>query len=296
MDNTTVNLNSILPAAQQGGYAVGSFSARLLPVIPVILQAGQRLRSPLIVQVAQVELSRYQVEVEDFAAAFFRSLQEQEISVPVALHLDHNQDFGLIERAIAAGFTSVMIDASAEPLEENIRRTRQVVEYAHPRGVTVEAELGRLSSVDGLESGRDDEMYTLPEEAAMFGERTGVDALAVSVGTIHGVYQVRQPRIDLERLEAIRRATCVPLVLHGGSGNPAEMIHAAIRIPGGGVSKINIATDLENALLAALGQEKRLLNRELEALPEERKEQALGAVEAVVEDKMVNFLMSAGRA
>jgi ketose-bisphosphate aldolase len=189
-----------------------------------------------------------------------------------------------------------MIDASAQPMQENIRLTREVVAYAHPRGVSVEAELGRLSSVDGLESGRDDELYTAPEEAALFVEQTGVDALAVSVGTIHGVYAVRQPRIDLERLRAIRAATAVPLVLHGGSGNPADMIQAAIRLPGGGVSKINIATDLENAMLAALGREKRLLDREFQALPEEDKALALQAVENVVADKMENFLFSAGRA
>lgn len=274
---------------------MGSFAPRLTGLIRPVLEAGKRLRSPLIVQVSRVELERYEVQVEEFASVFFRELHDLQIDVPTVLHLDHNRDFALIEKAIEAGFSSVMIDASAEPLEENIRQTREVVAYAHPRGVSVEAELGRLGSADGLESGRDEEQYTLPEEAARFVTETGVDALAVSVGTIHGVYRVRQPRIDLERLAAIRAATPAPLVLHGGSGNPAEMIRAAIQLPGGGVSKINIATDLELAMLDALGREKRLLSREFDALPQEEQEKARQAVEKVVAEKMEHFLFSANR-
>src|SRR5690606_3247282 len=142
-----------------------------------------------------------------------------------------------IKAAIAAGFTSVMIDASEHPLEENIRRSKEVVEFAHEQGVSVEAELGRIGTSDFIETDSDVELYTVPEEAQYFVEATGADALAVSVGTAHGVYKVRQPNVDYDRLIAIRALTPVHLVLHGGSGVPAEMIARAITIPGGGVSK-----------------------------------------------------------
>ncbi|HEX7976186.1 MAG TPA: class II fructose-bisphosphate aldolase [Anaerolineales bacterium] len=295
MVTKTRNLNDILPAAQSAGYAVGSFSARLTDNIWPILRAGERLRSPLIVQLASVEMEWGQLTPEEFAAAFREAEVELNVTVPAVLHLDHTQEFPMIQRAIRAGFQSVMIDASARPLEENIRLTREVVEHAHARGVSVEAELGRIGSADGLESGRDDELYTSPEEAAYFVRQTGVDALAVSVGTIHGVYQVRQPKIDIERLKAIRALVSIPLVLHGGSGNPPELIRAAIQLPGGGVSKINIATDLELAALTALGRSGRMLNREYQDLPPARKALALQAVEDVVADKIQNFLLSANR-
>jgi fructose-bisphosphate aldolase class II len=155
---------------------------------------------------------------------------------------------------IEAGFTSVMIDASEQPLLENIARSREVVTYAHARGVSVEAELGRIGTTDRIETDDDVELYTDPDEAATFVAATGVDALAVSVGSAHGVYLVRQPKIDFERLHAIRARTSAHLMLHGGSGVPAEMIEQAIKLPGGGVSKVNIATDLEQAALAALGR------------------------------------------
>lgn len=293
MTRQPVNLSCVLPTAQREGYAVGSFSARYTDMIRPILRAGEKLRSPLIVQIAKVELDRYQITVEEIADTFMRAINELCITVPTVLHLDHTQDFTVIQQAIQAGFSSVMIDASAQPLEDNISITREVVEYAHRHNVSVEAELGRLGSADGLESGQDDELYTDPEEAAYFARQTGVDALAVSVGTIHGVYQVRQPKIDINQLQAIRASTPVPLVLHGGSGNPAEMIRSAIQIPGGGVSKINIATDLELALLAALGREKRMLNQEFQTLPEDSRVQALKAVEDTVADKMQHFLYSA---
>lgn len=290
------NLNDILPAAQSAGYAVGSFSARLPDNIRPILRAGERLRSPLIVQLAHVEMEWGEFTPEEFAAVFYEAAAELKVSVPVVLHLDHTRELAMIQRAIQAGFQSVMIDASAQLLEENIRRTQEVVAYAHARGVSVEAELGRIGSADGLESGRDDELYTSPEEAAYFVRQTGVDALAVSVGTIHGVYQVRQPKIDLERLKAIRTQVAIPLVLHGGSGNPPELIRAAIQLPGGGVSKINIATDLELASLEVLGLQERLRDREYRDLPPEKKALALQAVESVVADKIQNFLLSAHRA
>lgn len=289
-------LTQILPAAERGGYAVGSFSPRTTAMIQPVLRAGQAERSPLIVQISQKELTRYQITPARFAEEFFAQLESECVTVPVVLHLDHTREFAIIESAIAAGFTSVMIDASEKPLEENIAQTREVVEYAHARGVSVEAELGRIGTTDFVETEQDEELYTRPEEAQRFVRETGVDALAVSVGTAHGVYTVRQPRIDLPRLRAIRALTPVHLVLHGGSGVPAEMMQAAIQLEGGGVSKINIATDLELAALTALRRDRYLTDAEMNALPEDQKTLARSAVEQTVTDKIIHFVMSQGRA
>jgi ketose-bisphosphate aldolase len=198
----------------------------------------------------------------------------------------------LIKEAIDLGFTSVMIDASHEPLEGNIATTQQVVAYAHERGVSVEAELGKIGTADFIESDKDEELYTDPQEAGLFVSQTGVDALAVSVGTAHGVYLVRQPKVDIERLSEIRALSDVALVLHGGSGVPAEMVHNAIQLSGGGVSKVNIATDLELGMLAALGRKERTTDKGVNQLSAAELALALDAVQAVVEEKMVNFLGS----
>jgi ketose-bisphosphate aldolase len=289
------NLNPILEAAERGGYAVGSFSPRSTAMILPVLQAAQALRSPLIVQISQKELVRHQLTPKQFADTFYAEIQGQHITVPVALHLDHTRTFDTIQEAIAAGFTSVMMDASEKPYEENIAASREVAEYAHPLGVSVEAELGRITTTDFVETDEDKELYTDPREAGFFIRETGVDALAVSVGTAHGVYLVRQPKIDYERLRAIRAQTPAHLVLHGGSGVPAAMIAEAVRIPGGGVSKVNIATDLELAALEALNRDTHLTDAEMSALPPDQLARARDAVEQVVRDKMSHFLNSIGQ-
>jgi ketose-bisphosphate aldolase len=296
-DNSAVlrTLKQILPAAERGGYAVGSFSPRTTAMIQPILRVGQAAHSPLIVQISQKELLRYQVTPARFAEEFFIQMEGEHITVPVVLHLDHTREFAIIQDAIAAGFTSVMIDASDKPLDENINLSRQVVEYAHPRGVSVEAELGRIGTADFIETDSDEELYTKPAEAERFVRETGVDALAVSVGTAHGVYTVRQPRIDLPRLRAIRALTSVHLVLHGGSGVPAEMMQAAIQLEGGGVSKVNIATDLELAALTALGRENYLTDADMNAISPEEKALARRAVEQAVTDKIFHFVGSNGK-
>jgi ketose-bisphosphate aldolase len=293
-DGNLVTLRELLPAAERGGYAVGSFAPRYLAMIRYVLRTAQELRSPLIVQISGNELRWFSTTAREFADEFWNALWTERITVPVALHLDHTKDMATIAEAIAAGFTSVMIDRSELPLAENIAATRAVVEYAHQHEVSVEAELGRIFSADQTETAEDMELLTAPDEATRFVEETGVDALAVSVGTAHGVYNVRQPRIDLERLAAIRAACAVPLVLHGGSGVPAGMMAQAITLPGGGVSKINIATDLELAMLAALGWARRTTNAVLANLPKAELEAAGAAVSQVVEDKIRYFLRSAG--
>lgn len=290
-------LAELLPTAQRAGYAIGSFSPRYPRMIAPVLRAGQALNSPLIIQISQKDMSRCGVEVADFAQAFFQSLSDLTITVPVALHLDHTHDQTIIERAISAGFSSVMIDASHLPLEDNIAATREVVAFGHHHGVSVEGELGTIGAYSFSETDETDAVsFTDPLEARHFAEQTEVDALAVSVGSVHGVKQGSSVALDLERLTAIRSQTEVPLVLHGGSGIPSELINAAIRIPSGGVSKVNLATDLERAMLAALKSRERLVDAQIAALSAGDLERAQAAVEQVVQEKIRSYLLSEGQA
>ena len=275
---------------------MGAFNPRYSAMIRPVLRGGERMRSPLIVQIAEVELELYQISLSEFAEKFWQTIAEEKPTVPLGLHLDHTKRFAVIEEAISCGFTSVMIDASAKELKDNIATTHDVVEYAHARGVSVEAELGRIAAGDSIESEHDEELFTDPREAEVFVQQTGVDALAVSVGTAHGAYLVKQPRIDLERLKSIRQHTQAHLVLHGGSGTPAEMVKAAIQLPGGGVSKINIATDLEAALYNEMGIKERLTESEFNLLDKFEINRGSQAVQKVVETKISDFLVSKARA
>jgi fructose-bisphosphate aldolase class II len=289
-------LKPALAVAEKGGYALGSFAPRYTAMIRPVLRAAQRTRSPLIVQISQREFDRYHVTPSAFADAFFEGLAVENIDVPVVLHLDHTFELLVIQAAIEAGFTSVMIDKSAEALDVNIKTSAEVASLAHARGVSVEAELGKIGTTDFVETDEDEEHYTDPDEAALFARETGVDALAVSVGTAHGHYTVRQPRVDLTRLRAIRERTPVHLVLHGGSGVPPHMIQDAVGLPGGGISKVNIATDLEHALLTAIGRSQRMTDVECSELPEAERRIGEAAVEQVVIEKIREFLGSEGRA
>lgn len=289
-------LKRALAVAEKARCALGSFSPRYTPMIAPVLAAGQKNQSPLIVQISQRELALYGIVPQEFAEEFYAQMDAQNITVPVVLHLDHTKDFAVIEQAIAGGFTSVMIDASEKPFAENVAISKEIANYAHQHGVSVEAELGMIGTTDFVETEKDEELYTDPNEAQRFVAETQVDALAVSCGTAHGVYEVRQPKIDYERLMAIRALTPVHLVLHGGSGVPAEMMGKAIRLEGGGVSKVNIATDLELALLEALGRKERMSNSECKALAPDDLAKGRAAVEATVSEKMKHFLDSYGRA
>jgi ketose-bisphosphate aldolase len=291
-----VPLTVLLSAAEQGNYAVGSFSPRNTLMIAPTLRAGEAARSPLIVQISQRELEWAELTPAVFAQAFYQQVDQIKPTVPVGLHLDHSWDESIIHEAVVSGFTSVMIDASSKELDENIAITREIVEFAHARGASVEAELGRIFSADTMETESDEELFTDPVDAERFVRETGVDALAVSVGTAHGVYMVRQPKIDLDRLRAIRARTPVHLVLHGGSGVPSQLMQKAIHLPGGGVSKVNIATDLEQALLAELGLDKRITDAELKRFSPPDLARGADAVQQVVIDKMTNFLGSTGKA
>lgn len=291
-----ITLKQALEMAERHHYATGAFSPRMTPLIAAVLRAGERMQSPVIVQISSNEFRRYGVTPGEFGAVFYEELRRENTTVPVVLHLDHTKDLDTIARAIDAGFTSVMIDASEKPFEDNVRITKEVVDYARSRGVSVEAELGMIGTTDFVETDRDEELYTDPREAAEFVLRTGVDALAVSCGTAHGVYMVREPKVDYDRLMNIRALTDVHLVLHGGSGVPEAMMIQAFRLPKGGVSKVNIATDLELAFLHSLRREERMSNEACKALSASELAVARDAVEAAVREKISSFLLSEGMA
>ena len=234
--------------------------------------------------------------MKEFADEFYRVVKELDPKVPLALHLDHTKTLDVIREAMDAGFTSVMIDASEMDYADNVAVTKEVVAMAHPRNITVEAELGKIGTTDFVETDHDEELYTDPQEAKSFCEETNVDCLAVSVGTAHGVYTVRQPKVDYARLEEINKLTDTPLVLHGGSGVPSEMVTKAAQMPTGGVSKVNIATDLELAMLAVVGKEGHLTEAELNSYSDEMIEKSQEAVRLLVEDKIENYLGSANKA
>ena len=290
------NLTKLLEDATKNRYAVGSFSARYTKLIKPIIQAAVNTNSPAIVQLSEKEVIRHKVGVKEFADEFYRVVKELDPKVPLALHLDHTKTLDVIREAMDAGFTSVMIDASEMDYADNVAVTKEVVAMAHPRNITVEAELGKIGTTDFVETDHDEELYTDPKEAKSFCEETNVDCLAVSVGTAHGVYTVRQPKVDYARLEEVNKLTKTPLVLHGGSGVPSEMVTKAAQMPTGGVSKVNIATDLELAMLAVVGKEGHLTEAELNSYSDEMIEKSREAVRLLVEDKIKNYLGSANKA
>jgi fructose-bisphosphate aldolase, class II len=294
--NNVCSLTKVLGLATQYQFAVGSFTPRATKMIAPILRAAQEKNSAVIVQTSEREQERYGINLAEFSQEFYRVIQDENITIPAVLHLDHTKDFNVIAEAIEVGFTSVMIDASEHPFKKNIKITKSVVEYAHSKGVTVEAELGMIGTTDFIETDVDEELFTEPEEAKQFVEETGVDALAVSVGTSHGVYLVKNPKIDIERLIEIRALTSVPLVLHGGSGTPSEMIKNAIQIPKGGISKVNIATDLEHTMIKTLNRESYVTEKEWSELPTEILTLVQNAVQNIVKEKIENFLISSDSA
>ena len=277
-------------AAREGGYALGSFSPRNTVLIRAVVRAAEKMRSPVMVQMSSNEMRWFDVEPATFVQAF--RAETKDATVPVILHLDHTYDFEVIRKAVEAGFDSVMIDGSKLSFEENVALTRRVVEFAHARGVAVEAELGNIGGADKLETGGDEELYTVPAQAKEFVERTGCDTLAISVGTAHGVYPTTNPKIDFDRLAAIRALIDTPLVLHGGSGLPMETVRQAIR---GGIGKLNIATDLE-IIFQRVMNVTRMPNADVEKLDPDQLEIAVQQVADFVANRMETFLLSAGRA
>ncbi|KPJ63937.1 hypothetical protein AMK68_02775 [candidate division KD3-62 bacterium DG_56] len=242
-----VGLSPLLARAQNEHYAVGAFNYCNAEIAQAIVEQASALRSPVLLLTAPWEGPLLGAEMLVNVAGFLASGTD----VPVCLHLDHASDPDLIEPCIDAGFSSVMIDASRHDFEENIRLTRSVVDRAHAKGVDVEGELGAVgrASAAAIEGGQAASL-TDPDRAAEFAERTGVDALAIAIGNAHGIY-TRLPTLDFQRLEAIRKATNVPLVLHGGSGTPPDQLRKAIQL---GITKVNIASEIGHAYLGAIQQ------------------------------------------
>lgn len=237
-----VNLREMLAHASKNKYAIGMFDVSDLEMIRAVVQEAENLHAPVILGALAPDLADDRLEYWFSLAA----LAAKKASVPVCIHLDHANTLPEVMRAANAGFTSVMLDASSSPFEENIRRTREVVDALRNRNITVEAELGHVGngwvgSGEGSESGPD--MLTEPDKVAEFVARTGVDALAVSIGTAHGVY-IKAPRLDIDRLQKITAASDIPLVLHGGSGTPEDQLQAAIA---NGICKINIYSEMLTA-------------------------------------------------
>lgn len=264
-----VTTKEMFAKAINSDYAIGAFNVNNMEIIQGIVEAAQIENAPLILQVS-AGARKYAKPI------YLLKLVEaaiEDTGVDVALHLDHGEDFDICKKCVDDGFTSVMVDGSKHPFEENIALTKQVVDYAHAHGVVVEAELGKLAGVeDNIKVDARSATFTDPDEAAEFVERTGVDSLAIAIGTSHGAYKFKgEPYLDFERLKKIHALIPdTPLVLHGASsvlrefvdrcnefggeipgarGVPEEMIHEAVKY---GICKVNVDTDLRLAMTAEI--------------------------------------------
>ena len=308
-ENVLVTNKELLRAARQGKYAVGAFNINNMEFLQAITGAAEELGSPAIIALSEGAIKyagfRNIVEMVTLAA--------KERTVPISLHLDHGKDMELIVRCIEGGFTSVMIDGSALPFEENIAVTRAVVEKARPKGVSVEGELWKLAGIeDNVSVAERDAMLTDPAQAAEFVKRTGVDALAIAVGTSHGAYKFKgDARLALDRISDIASRVPTLLVLHGASGVKQENVDIANRygaaIKGAkgvpddaiveairrGISKVNIDTDMRIAFTAYV--RKALAEKPEEIDPRKVLGPGRDAIAAVVREKMKLF-GSAGKA
>jgi len=240
-----ISSTTMLQRARQHQYAVAAFNVHTLEMLQAVVEAAEETQSPLIIQSTVGTVKHLG---PDYIAAAARVAAER-TGLPIALHLDHCTDFSLIVQCIRAGYSSVMIDASMHPYEENVERTRKVMEVAAAAGVNVEAELGKVGGVeDDIVVDERDALLADPEECRQFIGRTGVHTLAPAIGTAHGIYK-GEPNIDFARIAKIAGLVEVPLVLHGGSGIPAEQVRKAVSL---GMAKMNIATELRIAFSNAI--------------------------------------------
>jgi fructose-bisphosphate aldolase class II len=277
-----VNLNDVLLPARRGRYAVGLFNAVNLELARGVFAAAERNRSPVIVGTAEVLLPFGPLE----ELAWLLVPMARRASVPVVVHFDHGLTEERCLEALKLGFSSIMYDCSTDGYEENIRKTKEMASIAHAAGASIEAELGHVGDAEGsLEGVSESEtasaLYTDPEEARDFVERTGVDALAIAVGTAHGHYRAK-PKLDFDRIARIAAVVPVPLVLHGGSGLSDDDFRTTIAR---GISKVNVFTDINAA--AALAAERTLASGKNALTDLVRPE--VDAVEAAVAEKMRLF-------
>lgn len=237
-----VPVTDLLQRADREGYAVGAFNANNMEIVQAIIAAAEKEQAPVIMQASQGAIKYAGLE---FITGMVK-IAADAARVPVALHLDHGTDFDQVVKCIRSGFTSVMYDGSKLPLEENIAITNKVLEITRPIGVSVEAELGKIGGTeDDIHVSDREAMYTDPEEARYFVEKTGVESLAIAIGTAHGQYK-GEPQLDFARLEKIKKMVKIPIVLHGSSGVPDEAVRRAISL---GVCKVNIDTNIREAFV-----------------------------------------------
>lgn len=297
-----VTNKDLMVPARRNGYGIGAFNVNNLEAVLAVAEAATEEKSPAIVAVTPGAIKYGGLP---YLSRIVRTAAEL-ASVPVALHLDHGEDFETASKCVGAGFTSVMIDGSSLKFEDNTALTKRVVEMAHPKGVSVEAELGRLAGVEESTVEEKDAILTDPAVAKEFVDRTGVDTLAVAIGTSHGAYKFKaEPKLDFERLKLITKQVSIPLVLHGASsvpswiiekaskygaelggakGIPEEHIQKAISM---GIAKINIDTDLRLAFTAAVREV--LANSPKEFDPRRILGPAKEAMKQVVKGKMRLF-------
>ena len=308
-----VTSKEMFKKAYDGGYAIGAFNVNNMEIIQGITAAANELRAPLILQVSKGARAyashTYLMKLVEAAVI--------ETGLPIVLHLDHGDSFELCKSCIDGGFTSVMIDASSKPFEENIAITRQVVEYAHDHGVVVEAELGTLAGIeDEVKVAHGDASYTRPEEVQEFVERTGCDSLAIAIGTSHGAYKFKpgtKPQLRFDVLEAVEKnLPGFPIVLHGSSSVPQQFVDeinkyggnmpGAIGVPEdqlrqaarSAVCKINIDSDLRLAMTATI--RKYFAEHPADFDPRQYLKPAREAIKQMVAHKIVNVLGCDGKA
>ena len=234
-----VTTKELLLKAQKSHYAVGAFNVENMEMIQAVVAAAEELNAPVIMQTTPSTL-KY-ADADYFYANV--KIAAQKAKVPVVMHLDHGNSFELAMKAYRVGYSSIMIDGSHEIFDENIRLTKSVVDVCHASGIPVEAELGKVGGKEDNLEGGEGNSYTVPAEAVEFVNATGVDSLAVAIGTAHGVYK-GIPQLDVERLSEICEVVSIPLVLHGTSGVPDEIVKDCVRR---GICKVNYATGLRMA-------------------------------------------------
>lgn len=279
-----VTTKEMLLDAQKKGYAVGAFNVENMEMVMAVVSAAEETKSPVIMQTTPST-----VKYADFDYFYANvKVAAEKASVPVAIHLDHGNSFDLAMKAYRTGYTSIMIDGSHGTFEENIALTKSVVDVCKNGNVPVEAELGKVGGKeDDLDGG--DGGYTDPSQAKEFVERTGADSLAVSIGTAHGVYK-GEPKLDLDRLSQIREVVDIPLVLHGTSGVPDDVVTECVNR---GICKVNYATDLRIAFTKGV---RKVLDENPNTIdPKKYNAQGREEVKEYVKSKML-VVKSAGQA
>ncbi|KIY23796.1 tagatose bisphosphate family class II aldolase [Mesobacillus subterraneus] len=285
-NSNLVNTKAMLLDAQKHGYAIPAFNIHNLETVQVITEAAAELNSPVILAATP---GTFSYAGRDYIQAIVEAAAVR-YSIPIALHLDHHENKSDIEESLNLGVKSVMIDGSHHPFQENIKITKDIVTLAHEFDATVEGELGRLGGQeDDLVVNKEDSFYTDPDAAVIFAKETGIDSLAVAIGTAHGMY-ASEPKLDFERLAIIQKKVDIPLVLHGASGISLEDVRRSISL---GCTKVNIATELKIPFSGAL--RKYLVDHPEESDPRKYMAQAKKDMKQVVYEK-IKMCMSDGKA